>query len=149
MVECKHEYKGNFIMMILMLLLGIIFSSASLAWGYNDAGLSNISTWIIISGIVWLLAIWRHWRWFPLIGLIISLIASALGLWLGLSVSWMFSGAIFALVAWDMMDFRRKLSMLPAREDVNGMERRHLIRVGFLVGLGLLISWGLNLWISK
>jgi len=54
----------------------------------------------------------------------------------------MFSGAIFALIAWDLNQFQMKLSLLPDREDKQGMTRRRLIRVAFLglIGLGIAIA---------
>ena len=64
------------------------------------------------------------------------------GVWNDLSLVWMFSGAIFALIAWDLNQFQMKLSLLPDREDKQGMTRRRLIRVAFLglIGLGIAIA---------
>lgn len=58
---------------------------------------------------------------------------------------WMFSGAIFALIAWDLNQFQIKLSLLPDREDKRGMTRRRLIRISILALVGLLIGWGIDL----
>ena len=57
---------------------------------------------------------------------------------------WMFSGAIFALIAWDLNQFQMKLTLLPDREDKQGMTRRRLIRISILALIGLLIAWGLG-----
>ena len=131
-------------MMIFISLFGIIFSSASFVMGYSLAGMERVIFWVIALGILWLAAVWGRWRWFSPVGLFVSLFLSIIGLWLGLSIGWMFSGGIFALVAWDVEDFSRKLILLPAREDIKGMKQRHLIRVGIIVILSLLISFGLN-----
>ncbi|HCR72655.1 MAG TPA: hypothetical protein DIW23_14520 [Anaerolineae bacterium] len=56
----------------------------------------------------------------------------------------MFSGAIFALIAWDLNQFQMKLSLLPDREDKQGMTRRRLIRISILAVIGLLIGMGLD-----
>ena len=135
--------------MIYILLSSIIFSAGSLFYGYSSAGMADAANWMAILGAGWFIALWRHWRWFPAVGLLLSLVVAMAGAWLGLSIGWMFSGAIFALVAWDMTELRQKLLTLPAREDIKGMERRHLIRVGLLVVLGLSIGWLLNAWVSK
>lgn len=66
------------------------------------------------------------------------------GLWFDLPLVWMFSGAIFALIAWDLNQFQIKLSLLPDREDKQGMTRRRLIRITFLALIGLIIGWGIN-----
>ena len=135
--------------MIYILLISIIFSAASFFYGYFGAGMADAANWIAILGAGWLVAIWRQWRWFPPAGLFISLVIAMIGVWLGVSIGWMFSGAIFALVAWDMTELQKKLLALPAREDIKGMERRHLIRVSLLVVLGLSIGWLLNAWANK
>ena len=41
----------------------------------------------------------------------------------------MFSGAAFAFFAWDLTEFQQRLKRLPPRDDVDGMLRRHLIRI--------------------
>lgn len=66
------------------------------------------------------------------------------GVWNDLSLVWMFSGAIFALIAWDLNQFQMKLSLLPDREDKQGMTRRRLIRISILAVIGLLIGMGLD-----
>jgi len=136
-------------MMIFIQLLSIVLSSAFLVIGYSTEYVSGIPNWIAILGIAWILAVWGRWRWFHSAGLFVTLLVSMLGLWLGLSIAWMFSGAIFALVAWDMEEFRKKLNIMPARDDIKGMERRHLLRICLLVVLGLLIGWGLNVWVDS
>ena len=62
------------------------------------------------------------------------------GVWNDLSLVWMFSGAIFALIAWDLNQFQEKLSLLPDREDKKGMIRRRLIRISILALMGLTIA---------
>ncbi len=61
----------------------------------------------------------------------------------------MFSGAIFALIAWDLNQFQIKLSLLPDREDKKGMTRRRLIRIGILALIGLMIAVGLEAVIAQ
>ena len=131
-------------MIITALLLSIFLSTASFAWGYFQAGFENLAKYIIAFGILWLISRWRKWRWFPSFALFISLFLSMFGLWFDLPLVWMFSGAIFALIVWDLNQFQIKLSLLPDREDKKGMARRHLIRISILVLIGLLIAVGIN-----
>ncbi len=82
-----------------VLVSSIIISAGSLAWVYFEAGMAGFGRWVLIFGAAWLIAQWRGWKWFSYVGLSLAFLLSAAGLWFGLTPGWMFSGAIFALVA--------------------------------------------------
>ncbi|RJP52014.1 MAG: hypothetical protein C4586_03540 [Anaerolineaceae bacterium] len=123
------------IMTLIALVFSIIISIGSLAWGYAEAGVGSISGWIILFGLLWLFSLWRGRRWFSSLGLFLCILASMVGLWFDFNFGWMFSGSIFALFAWDMTEFRQKLHFMTSRDDLKGMERRHIVRV-LLLALG-------------
>lgn len=131
-------------MIIVAFVLSVVFSATFLAWGYFGAGYENLAKYIFAFGVLWLVSHWRRWKWFSSLALLVSLFLSIFGLWFDFSLVWMFGGAIFAFVAWDLSQFQIKLSLLPEREDKQGMTRRHLIRIAFLALAGLWIGWGLN-----
>lgn len=133
-------------MSIVALLFSIIISIGSLAWGYAGTGLHRLVPWIIAFGVLWLMSHWQRWRWFPPLGLFFSLLFAVTGLSLSFPIGWMFSGAIFALVAWDMSELRKRLRAMPSREDVRGVERRHVARISFLALVGLSFASFLILW---
>ncbi|HNN13614.1 MAG TPA: hypothetical protein PKL78_08655 [Anaerolineales bacterium] len=123
-----------------ILYVSILYSAGSLAWGYlSYAGNGAVVFWIVTFGIFWLAAAWKRWRWVSTIGIVLALPLAVIGLWLNIVAGWMFGGAIFALLAWDLTEFQRKMKFMPAREDIRGMERRHLMRISLvtLIGLGL------------
>jgi hypothetical protein len=122
------------------LVISIVFSIGSLAWGYAQAGFNPIARWLLIFGMAWLFSQWRRWWWFSSVGLIVTILIAALGLSLDLIPGWMFSGGIFALVAWDLTDYRRRIRFAALDDDERGMERRHLSRLTFLVLSGLALS---------
>ena len=124
-------------MTLVALLSSIVICSASLAWGFAQQGFTSFSTWIIILGAGWLLAVWQDWRWYSSIALFLTTVLAALGLWFGFIPGWMFAGGIFALVAWDMTDFRQRLRGMADDDDTRGLERRHLARISLLVLIGL------------
>lgn len=124
-------------MIVIGLVSSIIISMGSLAWGYSEAGLDIFTRWVLIFGVVWLFTQWQGWRWFSALGLFIVILASAFGLWFGFSPGWMFSGAIFALFAWDMTEFRLRMRSMVRDAAMRGMERRHLARVSLLSLAGL------------
>ena len=136
-------------MILFSIIISIILSTASFAWGYFQADYKNTAKAIIAFGILWLISHWRRWKWFPSFALILSIFLSIYGLWFDLPLVWMFSGAIFALIAWDLNQFQIKLSLLPDREDKKGMARRRLIRISILAMIGLMIAWGLNSLVSN
>lgn len=119
-------------------LFSTVISAGSLAWGYAGSGFRGASNWIALFGLFWLLAYRRGWKWFSPLGLFLALLLAVIGLWLDFPAGWMFSGAIFALFAWDMTEWGGKLRRLSAREDAKGIERRHLLRVS-LLALGALL----------
>jgi len=131
-------------MIILALIISILISIASFAWGYFQAGFENLAKYISIFGILWLISHWQRWKWFPSSALFLSMFLAIIGLWFDIPLVWMFSGAIFALIAWDLNQFQEKLSLLPDREDKNGMMRRRLIRISILALIGLTIAFGIE-----
>ena len=122
------------------LISSILIGIGSLAWGYSQIGLDAVTRWIIILGAAWLITAWNGVRLFSSFALALVILASAFGLWFRFAPGWMFSGGIFALVAWDLARFRQRLIFLPAREDKRGMERRHLARLSLLSLIGMFIA---------
>jgi hypothetical protein len=45
------------------------------------------------------------------------------------------------LLGWDLSDFARRLSYASPKDDILGMERRHLERAGIVALLGLGLAW--------
>jgi len=125
---------------VIALASSIMISTGSLAWGYAEVGFVVFARWILILGAVWLFTAWRGWGWFSSLALFFAVLASALGLWFRLTPGWMFSGGIFALFAWDMTDFRRRMSSIAADDNARGMERRHIARISLLSLAGLLLA---------
>lgn len=124
-------------MTIAAMLLSIVVGTVSLAYGYSQAGLTNPSRWLLILGFIWIVAHWRKYHWFSSVALFITLMAAAYGVWNGFTTIWMLIGALGGLLGWDLSDFARRLSYAARTDDVQGMEIRHLERVGIVAALGL------------
>ena len=123
-----------------VLVSSIIISAGSLALVYFESGLSDFGRWVLIVGAAWLIAQWRGWKWFSYIGLSLAFLLAAAGLWFGLTPGWMFSGAIFALVAWDLTDFRDRMHFVAADDNARGLERRHMTRISLLSLAGMTLA---------
>ncbi|WKZ42060.1 MAG: hypothetical protein QY328_08410 [Anaerolineales bacterium] len=125
----------------------MMISIGAFAWGYWQVGFESLARWVVAFGIFWIVAQWQKWRWVSSVWTVSAVLLAIFGLWFDLNLGWMFSGALFALFAWDLTEFRRKLKQLSPREDAKGMERRHVLRLGFLSAGGILIALLLDrLW---
>ncbi len=126
-------------MTLYMLVSSIILSAGSLAYGFNDAGLPSLMRWAILIGVLWIISQVARWRWFSSVGLVVTVLIAAMGLWFQLDFGWMLAGAIFALFAWDMADFRYRMIAVAVDDDTRALERRHIAKVSLLclAGLGL------------
>ena len=127
-------------MMRIVLISSIAFSAGSLAWGYKMLGLEAVASAALIGGALWLLALWQRWHWFAAVALVGVVLLAGTGIVLGAPLSWMLAGAMFALAAWDLTEFRRRVAIAFRDDDVRGIERRHLVRLSLLMLGGLLLA---------
>jgi hypothetical protein len=121
-------------------VLSVVTGFGALAWGYGTQGHSEYVRWFFLLGAVWLLGKWRGWKWFSPLALLIVIGSAAYGLWIEISFGWMMFAAVGGLLAWDLADFSQRLSYAAPSDDVAGMERRHLARVGIVAVLGGLLG---------
>ena len=126
---------------VLALVASIVLGTGSLAWGYVGVGLPQLARWIVIFGAVWLAAVWQRWRWFAYVGLALDFLAAALGLWfLNFPPGWMFAGAILALLAWDLTNFRYRQTFAASDAERRPVELRHLLRLSIIAILGFALA---------
>jgi hypothetical protein len=128
-------------MTLVALLLSIIGGIVSLAYGYSQEGYADPALWIVLLGIIWVLAHWRRLYWFSSVALLLMIFAAGYGVWGEFELAWMFLGALGGLLGWDLSDFARRLRYAAPTDDVVGMERRHLMRAGIVAGLGLGLAY--------
>lgn len=50
-------------------------------------------------------------------------------------------GALGGLLSWDLSDFMQRLRFAAPTDDVDGMERRHLARVGIVAVVGGVLAY--------
>lgn len=118
----------------------ILVGAGSLAWEYYAGGYAIFARWILLFGLVWLLAEFRHTGWLASAGFPICVAVAGVGLWLDLSLGWMLAGALGALIAWDLADFIRRVEQASAEDDVPTLTRRHLLRLTIITFIGLALS---------
>ena len=122
-------------------ILSVILGTVSLSIGYYRAGLFDPARWFIWLYIVWILAHWRKVHWISSLAFLLALIGAAYGVWHELKTMWMLLGALGGLLGWDLSDFARRLSYASPKDDIQGMERRHLERAGIVALLGFGLAW--------
>ena len=129
------------LMTILATILSIILGTGSLAYAYSQAGLIDPARWFVWIGVLWILAFWRKLYWASSVAFLLIILGAAYGVWNSFTPVWMLLGALGGLLAWDISDFARRLSFAAPRDDIRGMERRHLARIGIVAALGLGLAW--------
>jgi hypothetical protein len=122
-------------------VLSVVLGTGSLSLGYYQAGLFDPARWFIWLGILWILAHWRKLHWASSVAFLLTLVGAGYGVWHGLTIMWMLLGALGGLLAWDLSDFARRLSYASPKDDIHGMQRRHLERVGIVAALGFGLAW--------
>jgi uncharacterized membrane protein len=127
-------------MTVFGLYLSVILCAGSLAWGFSAAGWTALAAWMIVLGVLWLTALRQNWDWSSAVGLLLAVIAAGFGLAIKLPPGWMFAGGLFALLAWDLNDFRIRLRLVVKDDHTRKMERRHILRVTLLILFGLALA---------
>ena len=120
--------------------VSILVGAGSLAWDFYAEGHLSLARWILLFGLLWLVAEIRRLRWLASLGLPFCIIVAGLGLWLDLSLGWMLAGALGALIAWDLTDFMRRAEHASPEDDLPGLTRRHLARLMIVTAAGLILS---------
>jgi hypothetical protein len=138
--NARVHFKEDFLI-IISLIFSSIVSVGSFAWGFFQADFETLTRWMIAFGLFWMVAQWQKWRWVSSVWVVCAVLIAIVSLWFDVIFGWMFSGALFALFAWDLTEFWERIKLLPPREDAKGMTRRHLIRIGMLAVSGLLIAF--------
>jgi len=126
---------------LIAFILSVLLGTGSLAAGYFQAGLVDPARWFILLGIVWTLAHMRKYYWVSSLAFFLTLFGAGYGVWNGLTTPWMLLGALGGLLGWDLSDFARRLSYAAPTDDAQGLERRHLARVGVVAVLGFGLAY--------
>lgn len=135
-----YSTSGVNFMAIIAMILSILIGTGSLAYGYWQVGYTSPARWLVLMGVVWLLAHWRKYYWFSSVALLLTIFAAGLGVWRSFPTVWMLLGALGGLLGWDLSDFVRRLSYAAPTDDVKSMEQHHLARVGVVALLGITLA---------
>jgi hypothetical protein len=118
----------------------IALATASLTGGYIEGNFTRQAIAFGLLGLVWIICEIKRWNWISSPALTLIITASAVGLWLGLRAGWMLVPALYALAAWDLSDFTRRLRLSAPEDDRRLLERNHLARLALVLVTGLFVS---------
>ena len=118
----------------------VLLGVGSLSFAYAGRGFDLVARGLLVLGVLWLFAGKQRWVWLSTVALGISVFLAGFGLWIELSPGWMISGALGALLAWDLTDFMRRLRYAPLKDDLRALERRHLARLSIVTIAGVLLA---------
>jgi hypothetical protein len=121
-------------------VVSVLIGVGSLSFAYAGQGIDLVARGLLVLGALWLFAGKQRWVWFSTIALVILVSLAGFGLWIELSGGWMISGALGALLAWDLTDFMRRLRFAPLMDDLRALERRHLTRLTIVTVIGVLLA---------
>ena len=127
-------------MTLFAFVISVLMGVGSLSFAYTSAGFYLLARGLLVFGALWLIAGKQRWVWFSTAALLISVSLAGFGLWINLSPGWMISGALGALLAWDLTDFMRRLRFAPLLDDLRALERRHLTRLTIVALVGVLLA---------
>ena len=115
-------------------------ATALLAWGYSSGEFWAWVGVVLVLGVLWLVGGWRRLRWVSSAALFLYAGLAAGGVLAGLPAGWMAGGLVVALVAWDLDAFIGRLGAAGRVEGRRDLERRHLLRLIVVAGLGLALA---------
>lgn len=120
-------------------LLGLGF--LALAAGWFLVGIWPVALALLLLAALILYLVKRNFTYLSVLTFALQTVAASVGLLRGVDLSLALVGFICALAAWDLDGFARRLAYAAPEDDRLRLERQHLLRLGFVLLLGLVISF--------
>jgi hypothetical protein len=120
--------------------ISIGLATFGLAIGYALNALWIGAAIIVALGLFWLVGQWRGWRSVSVLAAIFFIFAAALGIWQGVTATWMLFSLVVTLVAWDLDQFTHRLEQGEQIVGETELKRPHLQRLLIVAGLGFLFG---------
>ncbi len=115
----------------------IAIAALGLAVGCTLAGKELLAPVVTILGIVWMVAVMRQWFVVSEIAMVIFISGAVYGTWQGFLPGLMLVVLVASLSAWDLVSMLARFKKVKRESIGEGIERRHLIRLAAVDGLGL------------
>jgi len=120
-----------------VILTSIVLCTSALTYGLISNDLTVQGVIIAVLGVAWLALYLRNITLSANLAFIFFGLISAGVVWAGVSHWIALAGMVFALLAWDLTAFEKRLKSILDHSDVQQMERAHITRLALIIGLGV------------
>ena len=118
----------------------IFLSTLALVVGYVSSDIWIGAGLLATLGVLWGFGCLHNWRWIANLAMAGIAIAAAIGIELGVNSGLVLVSILSALAAWDLNAFNHRLQGMREDEKTLALEKSHLNRLSWVIGLGLLLA---------
>jgi hypothetical protein len=126
-------------MVRILAVIGTLLGAGSVAAAFTVDGIYWPLVLIILFIIFWFITFTRSGRWFNNPGLFLVFSLIGYGFIMSIPAIPLFAGGFLALAGWDLTDFYTRLQMANPEDDQGSLQRRHLLRLGPVLVIGLVL----------
>ena len=127
-------------MMRVALILFIFLSGGLVSLALYLGDYSFLSLIPLGLSAVWILGIFRTWKWIPALGLFGIYAMVVDGLLFDAPLVLLIPGAFLALLAWDLSDFSFRLQLAAPGDESTALLRRHLLILSLVTLAGVALQ---------
>lgn len=114
--------------------------TAALTWGFYRADETGFGEIILAAAALWTLGVVQRWKRVPGFGALAFALFAAIGIYREIPLGWMFAGALYAYLAYNLHQFYLRLRLLVVQSGTREMTRVHFMRLALVVFLGMLVA---------
>lgn len=114
--------------------------TAALTLGFYRADEMGFVEIVLAAAALWTLGVVQRWRRMPGFGAFAFALFAAIGTYREIPLGWMFMGALYAYMAYDLYQFYLRLRLLAIQPDTRAMTRVHFVRLILVIFFGLTIG---------
>lgn len=122
-------------------LVCILVAGVAAAILWSAAGAWQVGLLAAALSVLWLAAQRRRWASFTSLMLLAFIFLAAAAAALPAALIWAPLSLVAALAAWDLERFVGRLAAAEPSAETRDLERRHLLRLSAVSGLGLVLGW--------
>lgn len=134
----------------MMIKFSLYFSlwmgASALAWATYVSDETRLAQTLLAAALFWTFGLLQRWKRISLLGAILFALTATLGIYRELPFGWMFSGALFSYLAYNLDILALRIRYAAIGENTALISRVHLTRLGVMTLLGLTLSSFTMLW---
>jgi len=123
-----------------LFFVSAVVCTLSFGLGFLLTGSHGLAVVAFSIGCLWTISHWKEWSWGDLAGFAIYSFLLAVGGWQGVAIPWLVVGIASLIITWDIARLSAQMKRVERIVDEDGLIRRHLLRLGSLLVIGLCLS---------